>query len=153
MPVSPLRGAFRLLDLGLEQSLLDTVKRRSRLDQVAFFELHLVQKTGNPRANFNPTDRLDTANEASRASDRLVCCSDDADWNGGRLLLLGNGRISESKAHESSEKRVSHLGSGVTLRNWAIFDPVRRRHDSRISDSFRTFGKRNAQSLTNLLPF
>ena len=123
MPFSRLcsaRGAFRLL-LGLEQSLLDTVKRRSRLDQVAFFELHLVQKTGNPRANFNPTDRLDTANEASRASDRLVCCSeDDADRNGGRLLLLGNGRISESKAQESSEKRVSHLGSGVTLSNWAI---------------------------------
>jgi hypothetical protein len=49
-----------------------------------------------------------------------MCCSDDADRNGGRRLLLGNGRISESKAQESSEKRVSHLGSGVTLRNWAI---------------------------------
>ena len=60
------------------------------------------------------------ANEVSRASDRLMCCSDDADRNGGRLLLLGNGRISESKAQESSEKRVSHLGSGVTLSNWAI---------------------------------
>jgi hypothetical protein len=34
--------------------------------------------------------------------------------------LLGNGRISESKAQESSEKRVSHLGPGVTLSNWAI---------------------------------
>src|ERR1700747_1214245 len=115
MPFSRLcsaRGAFRLL-LGLEQSLLDAVKRRSRLDQVAFFEQQLVQKTGDPRANFNPTDRLETANEVSRASDRLVCCSDDADRNGGRLLLLGNGRSSESKAQENSEKSGAHLGLGV----------------------------------------
>jgi hypothetical protein len=70
-----------------------------------------------------------------------MCCSDDADRNGGRLLLLGNGRISKSKAQERSEKRVSHLGSGVTLSNWAIFHPVRRCHDSRIPTASELLAK------------
>jgi hypothetical protein len=74
-----------------------------------------------------------------------MCCSDDADRNGRRLLLLGNGRISESKAQESSEKRVSHFGLWCHTKQLGDFHPIRRCHDSWIptAPNFLAKGSRN----------
>jgi hypothetical protein len=80
-----------LPDLRLKQSLFDLVQRRIFLDQVAFFEQHLLQKTGDPRPNFDPADRLDPANIFSCLRDGPALHFDDAHGNRRGGLLLGKG--------------------------------------------------------------
>jgi len=122
MPFSRLcsaRGAFRLLDLGLEQSFLDTVKRRSHLDQVAFFEQHLVQKTGDPRAS----TRLIASTRPTKSVVRVISLCAALTTPTGTAVgccCWATAESARAKHRKAAKSACRILGSGVTLSNWAI---------------------------------
>src|SRR5262249_37203060 len=102
--LAALERALRLLDRGFVQTLLDTIERRAFLDRVALLEQHFFQEARHPRADLDFIDGIDAPDEIERIGDRSLLDLDDADRDGGGLLLLSVGGQNEAADDESGAK-------------------------------------------------
>ena len=106
--LAALQRPLRLFDGGLEQPLLDAVKRRAFLDDITFLETHILQKALHARNDLDAIDGFHTADKINSVGNRFALRRNGADRNrGGRGLLCGR-RCGKGANHHGREKSHAH---------------------------------------------